>query len=109
MDIGRAIKRRVRVVAAPAFFLAVVAYFGCNVTSGDHGLVAAAAREKLLAQAKQDLASAEKERDAWANKVSGLQANHIDADMLDEQTRAMLNMSQPSEVVLMYPDKDKLF
>ncbi|HET6183586.1 MAG TPA: septum formation initiator family protein [Acetobacteraceae bacterium] len=109
MEIGRAIKRRVRVVAAPAFFLALVGYFGWNVAHGDHGLVAEAAREKLLAQAKQDLADAQAERDAWANRVSGLQADHIDADMLDEQARAMLNLSDPADVILMYPDKDKLY
>lgn len=107
MEIGRAIKRRMRAVAAPLFFLAVIGYFGYNVTSGKHGLMAQTAREKLLAQAQHDLAQAKAARAEWENRVSGLQADHIDADMLDEQARAMLNLSNPNDIIFMYPNSGK--
>ena len=109
MSLARAIKRRARDLAAPAFFLALVGYFSWNATHGDHGLVAFAARRKLLAQAQADLAQAGAQRDIWVRRVHGLQAGHIDADTLDEQARAMLNLSDPNDVVVMYPPKDKLF
>ncbi len=109
MSVGRAVKRRLRASAAPLFFLAVVGYFGWNAARGDHGLVAFAARTSLLAQAQTDLADAQASQAAWARRVSGLQADHVEADTLDEQARAMLNLSDPSDIIMMYPDKDKLF
>ncbi len=109
MSIARAVKRRVRALAAPGFFLALTGYFCWNAVQGEHGLVAFSARKKMLAQAQADLVAVEAARLAWARRVSGLQAEHIEADTLDEQARAMLNLSGPDDVILMYPDKDKLF
>ncbi|HJS84950.1 MAG TPA: septum formation initiator family protein [Acetobacteraceae bacterium] len=109
MSIARALKRRVRALVAPGFFFALTGYFCWNAVQGEHGLVAFAARKGMLAQAQADLAEVEAARLAWSRRVSGLQADHIDADTLDEQARAMLNLSGPDDVILMYPDKDKLF
>lgn len=108
MEIGRAIKRRVRDIAAPAFFIALVAYFAWNVTSGDHGLVAAATRERLLAQAQQDLKQAIAQREELRTRISGLEAEHIDPDLLEELARKQ-NLSDPNDLVLRYDPRDKLF
>lgn len=109
MQIARAVKRRVRASVAPLFFLALVGYFGWNATRGDHGLMAFGARTKLLGQARAELKDAETTQTAWKRRVRGLQADHIEADTLDEQARAMLNLSDPADVIVMYPPKDKLF
>lgn len=109
MSIGRAVKRRLRASVAPLFFLTLIGYFGWNVVRGDHGLVAFGARTKLLAQARADLTDAKTERETWVQRVSGLQSDHIEADTLDEQARAMLNLSDPADVIVMYPAKDKLY
>ncbi len=109
MSIARAVKRRLRASAAPLFFIALIGYFGWNVVRGDHGLVAFGARTKLLAQARADLTDAEVTRQSWMQRVSGLQSDHVEADTLDEQARAMLNLSDPADVVVMYPAKDKLY
>jgi cell division protein FtsB len=109
MSLGRTIKRQLRASAAPLFFLALTGYFGWNMARGDHGLVAFAARTKLLTQAQADLHDAQTTRAMWERRVQGLQADHIEADTLDEQARAMLNLSEPNDVLMMYPPKDKLF
>ncbi|HEY5299192.1 MAG TPA: septum formation initiator family protein [Acetobacteraceae bacterium] len=109
MSFGRAVKRRLRASAAPLSFLMLIAYFGWNVTRGDHGLVAFGARTNLLAQARTNLADAQATQAAWARRVTGLQSDHVEADTLDEQARAMLNLSDPNDIIMMYPDKDKLF
>ena len=109
MSLARAFKRKVRAIVAPIVFLSLVGYFGWNATKGDHGLVAFAERRASLKQLQTDLAAAEAERDAWARRVTGLRSDHIDADSLDEQARAMLNLSDPNDLVLMYPPKDRLF
>ncbi|HEY8287748.1 MAG TPA: septum formation initiator family protein [Acetobacteraceae bacterium] len=109
MSFGREVKRRVRLVVAPAFFLAITGYFGWNATQGDRGLVAYAQRETLLQQVQTEEATAKTERDAWERRVSGLRANHLSPDTLDERARAMLNLADPTEVVIQYGPKDKLF
>lgn len=109
MALAREVKRKVKAVLVPVVFLLLVVYFCWNATKGDHGLVAYAQRKVLLTQVQADLANAEAERAAWAARVAGLRAEHLDADTLDEQARAMLNLSNPNDVILMYPPRDKLF
>jgi hypothetical protein len=38
-----------------------------------------------------------------------LRARHIDSDQLDERARAMLNLADPSEVIVPYTASDRLF
>jgi cell division protein FtsB len=109
MQFGREVKRRLKAIAAPVVFLSVVAYFGWNVVKGDHGLVAYAQRQALLAQAQQELARAQAEHDAWELRVAGLRSNHIDADALDERARAMLNLADPSDTIVPYSSANRLF
>lgn len=109
MPIGREIKRRLKSVVAPLCFLAVVGYFSWNAAQGNRGLVAYALRQDLLAQAQADQAKALAERDAWQRRVAGLRSRHIDPDALDERARAMLNLADPTDVIVPYTAKDKLF
>jgi cell division protein FtsB len=109
MSLGRELKRRARIMAAPAIFLAITGYFGWNATQGDRGLVAYAQRQELLRQVVADQDAAKAERDSWETRVSGLRARHLDPDTLDERARAMLNLADPSEVIVKLSQQDKLF
>ncbi len=109
MNFWVSVKRRVKAVLAPLFFLGVTAFFGWNVTQGNHGLVANTERQALLRQVQVDNAAAKAERDGWVRRVNGLQASHLDPDTLDERARAMLNLADPRDVVVQYAPKDKLF
>ena len=109
MPLAREIKRRLKALVAPTVFLSLVAYFGWNAVQGDRGLVAFTERERLLAQAQADQAKAQAEVEAWERRVSGLRSRHIDADALDERARAMLNLADPSEIIVPYAPADRLF
>lgn len=109
MSVGRELKRRARILVAPTIFLAITAYFCWNATQGDRGLVAYAQRRELLRQVVADQAVAKAERDTWEVRVSGLRARHLDPDTLDERARAMLNLAEPSEVIVKLGPQDKLF
>ena len=103
------VRKRARAALAPALFLSVAAYFGWNVTQGNHGLRANAERQDMLRQVRQDNLSARTERDGWARRVAGLRANHLDPDTLDERARAMIGLADPADVVVQYATKDNLF
>ncbi|MDB5404808.1 MAG: hypothetical protein QOD93_3822 [Acetobacteraceae bacterium] len=109
MSFGRELKRRARAMVAPAIFLAITAYFGWNATQGDRGLVAYAQRQELLRQVVADQDAAKAERDGWETRVSGLRARHLDPDTLDERARAMLNLAEPSDVIVKLGPQEKLF
>ena len=109
MAIGRELKRRTKGAIAPLIFLAITGYFGWSATQGNHGLVAYAQRQELLRQAEAEHATAQAERDSWERRVSGLRANHLDPDTLDERARAMLNLANPNDVIVPYTAKDRLF
>jgi len=109
MSFGQELKRRARIMIAPAAFLIVTAYFGWNAAQGDRGLVAYAQRQELLRQVVADQAAAKAERDSWEIRVSGLRARHLDPDTLDERARAMLNLSDSNEVIVKLGPQEKLF
>ncbi len=109
MQLGREVKRRARAVAMPVVFLAITGYFGWNATQGNRGLMAYAQREDLLRQATADQVAAVAERDMWDRRVSGLRSNRLDGDTLDERARAMLNLADPTDVIVPFTQKDKLF
>jgi cell division protein FtsB len=109
LSLGREFKRRARIMIAPAVFLTITGYFGWNATQGDRGLVAYAQRQDLLRQVIADQTAAKAERDGWETRVAGLRARHLDPDTLDERARAMLNLSNPTEVIVKLGPQDKLF
>jgi cell division protein FtsB len=96
-------------MVAPAIFLAITGYFGWNATQGDRGLVAYAQRQELLRQVVADQGAAKAERDGWETRVSGLRTRHLDPDTLDERARAMLNLAEPSDVIVKLSAQNKLF
>ena len=109
MALGRELKRRARIMIAPAIFVAITCYFGWNATQGDRGLVAYTQRQELLRQVVGDQIAAKAERDGWETRVTGLRARHLDPDTLDERARAMLNLADPTEVIVKLGPQDKLF
>lgn len=109
MSLGSELKRRARMMLAPSVFLAITGYFAWNATQGDRGLKAYAQRKNLLHQVLVDQEAAKAERDGWETRVAGLRARHLDPDTLDERARAMLNLAQPTDVIVKLGPQDKLF
>ena len=109
MQFARALKRRAKSALPPLLFLSLVGYFGWNATRGEHGLRSYAVREQQLVVVKSEFAQAEAERAAWERRVTGLGANRLDSDALDERARAQLNLADPSDIVLSYGANRKLF
>ena len=109
MSIGREIRRVARAAVPPAVFLLLVAYFVWNATQGDRGLRAYGKRLEDLKAAQADLARAEADLATWERRVGGLRANHLDPDALDERARAMLNLSEPGDIVVLYGQGKRLY
>ena len=109
MSIGREIKRRAKLCVPPVLLLGVAAYFGWSATQGPRGLQSYERQKDQLRLAQLELVGANAEAEAWERRVGDLRSSHLDADMLDERARAMLNLADPTDVVVMYPRGKPLF
>ena len=109
MSVGREIKRRVKSGIPSVVLMAVTAYFGWSATQGDHGLKAYARQQDQLRVAQAELVRTNSEVDAWERRVAALRNNRLDPDALDERARAMLNLADPADIVVMYAQGKKLF
>ena len=101
-SLWRSAKWRLKLVAMPAFLLALTGVFAWQSTQGDHGLIMRSRREAQVRQAEENLAAARRERDTWIRKVAGLTPSHLDKDALDQRVRELLNLADPNEIVLQY-------
>ncbi len=107
--LGREIRRRLKAMAWPTLFLGLVAYFAWHATQGDRGMVAMQQREHMLTEARAELARAESEQQTWERRVTALRGPLLDADMLDERARAMLNLGNPQEIIVPYGSGNRLY
>jgi cell division protein FtsB len=79
----------------------VIAYFGVNAYTGNHGLRAKQALDQEFARLNTQLTQLKRERAEWQHRVRLLKSDSIDPDMLDERARVMLNYLEPQELTLM--------
>jgi len=96
----RAVKYRLRALLPPAIFLAITWYFGWNAIHGKSGLQAQQAQRAQLLQAQQEYAKAELLRTQWQTRIADLSGQSIEPDMLNEQARQVLNLANPSDLVV---------
>jgi cell division protein FtsB len=93
----------------PLLFLCLVGYFLWQASQGERGSRAFVARQADLQAAQAELARAEADRGAWERRVMALRTGRLDPDSLDERSRAMLNLSDPGEIIVPYPQGSRLF
>src|SRR6185437_5980848 len=75
---------------------------------GDRGLLAWVQRAHQVHAAETQLAATEDELARLRHRSELLKGNHLDADLLDERTRAALNSIGPDEIVIFIPPEKPL-
>ena len=84
----------------------LIGYFGVNAYDGAHGLKAKEDIDRQMASLSTELAQLQSERNQWEHRVALLKSDDIDADMLDERARVLLDDVDPNDLVMMIkPDK----
>ncbi|WP_241911564.1 FtsB family cell division protein [Telmatospirillum siberiense] len=103
MMILNEIRRRARHVIGPFLGLTAVVYFAYHTVQGDRGLLAWWRLNQDIKQAEESLAQLEEVRDNLDHRARLLRPDHLDADMLEERARLMLNMGRDDEVIVLRP------
>lgn len=94
------ISRRLRRYVGPLIGVGAVVYFAYHTVVGDRGVLAMIRMKNEILEAELQLAKVTTERQALEHRVLLLRPDHLDPDMLEERSRAMLNMGRDDEVVV---------
>jgi cell division protein FtsB len=78
----------------------LIAYFGVNAYTGNHGLNARHDLDQQIARLTAELTALKDERANWQRRVALLKSESLDPDMLDERARALLDFVDPRDLVL---------
>lgn len=100
MDARSTFARTLRRAAAPAIALIAMAFFGGYAIIGSNGVLAYGNYKRQLVKQQAVFAQLDKQRAAIKNRVSLLDPDHANPDMVDQVTREKLNVIHPDEVVI---------
>src|SRR5437764_2872845 len=78
---------------------AIVGYFGVNAYTGKYGLNARQELDHEIIALTSELMRLKRERAEVEQRVSLLQSDRVDPDMLDERARYQLDYANPRDLV----------
>ncbi|HEX5281649.1 MAG TPA: septum formation initiator family protein [Micropepsaceae bacterium] len=93
-------RRLAHLLLLPAICCAISGYFGYSFLFGERGLIAWRSTQDQLSLARHDLAQLRNRRETLQHRISLLDDDSIDPDLLDEVAHNLLLESRPGEVVI---------
>ena len=87
-------------IMRPLFIVAVVFYLTSNMLNGDRGMYAMLKEERKLASLQSELNEVVGKRKDLEHRVRLLSTDSLDRDLLDEQSRIILDTAGEDEVVI---------
>ncbi len=93
-------------VVFPLLATLLVSYFAFYTFFGERSLIRLMQLEAKIQTVETKLANAQGEHDAYRARVNRLRPESIDVDLLDEQSRRVLNYTQSDEIVIYTTDKN---
>jgi cell division protein FtsB len=91
-------------VIFPLIATLLVMYFGYYTFFGDRSLIRLMQLEAKIQAVQTRLDNAEGEHAAYRARVEHMRPETLDPDLLDEQSRRVLNYTQPDEIVIYTKD-----
>ncbi|MCP4382337.1 MAG: septum formation initiator family protein [Hyphomicrobiales bacterium] len=92
----------IRRIWLPMITAAFLGYFGYHAFNGSYGIPALERMEAETADLKKRLGELRRQRAVLEKRVSYLNPDSLDADILDIEARASLNLLRPDEVVISF-------
>ena len=97
MTMSPEFKKRLRQAIGPTVGACLFGYFLYHAVEGDRGVMAWLQISQQLAESKRTLTTLAGERQETEHRVALLSPSSIDADLLDERARLMLNVAEPDD------------
>lgn len=96
----RETRKRTRQVVGPVLAIALTGYFLYHTIQGERGLVAYATLTEQARIGEWRLARLRAERQEIEHNVTLLRPDSLDLDMLEERSRAVLNLVDDDDVLI---------
>jgi cell division protein FtsB len=87
-------------IIGPIIGVCLIVYFLYHAVQGDRGLIAFWQLSKQVTQAENTQSMLNQKRTELQTRVSLLNPNSLNSDMIDERARFMLGYTKPDEVVI---------
>jgi cell division protein FtsB len=101
------LRRRFRLVAITLGFYALagaaVGYFAWHAQHGERGLHAKIGYKIKAVQLELEIRALRAEKAQWERRVTLMRADSIDRDILEEQSRILLNVAHRNDVQVFLP------
>ncbi len=97
----RTISRYVKRALFPAFCTVVIAYFAYHLINGNRGLIAWQQLQLEVVELQSELDGLREVRARLEQRISLLQPDNLDPDMLDQRAREILNLAHPDEITIL--------
>jgi cell division protein FtsB len=101
MDETSTLRRVTRGWSFPLLVLALVGYFSYFAVFGNHGLLRWSRLQAAVEAKQAELDKLSDERLALQRRVSLMRPESVDDDMLEEQARSRLGLTEADEVVIL--------
>ena len=101
MNLSNSLVEAARLVVTPVFGALVIGYFAYHSLKGDHGLSAYLALTGEIDKAEITLRDHRLERLLIERRTELLSPGNLDIDILDERARAILNLLEVDERVIL--------
>ncbi len=103
-NIASEIQRRMRYASMPLLGMLLLVYFGYHAVNGERGIRRYYALKKEIAETQKIALKYKQERQSLEKEVKLLSPESLDLDLLEERSRAVLNMGKSNEVVILYDE-----
>jgi cell division protein FtsB len=107
MIVQRRFLRRIAPLFGYVVALAATGYFAWSAWHGDRGLMAREHYEEQIAARSKLIGDLKTERERWQKRVSMLESEHIDKDLLEERALSVLNAGHANDVIVLLPETAK--
>ena len=101
MNEGLTLQRAARGWSFPLLVMALVVYFSYFAVYGTHGVVRWMTLEAAISAKQTEFDRIKAEHDVLDRRVKLMRPESVDPDMLEEQARARLGLTEPDEVVIL--------
>ena len=101
MSEGLTLRRAAKGWSFPLLIMALVVYFSYFAVYGNHGVLHWLKLQSAIDAKKAEFARINSERIALERHVKLLRPESVDPDMLEEQARSRLGLSEADEVVIL--------
>ena len=92
---------------ASALGACVVGYFLYHTVQGDRGWLSMLRLERQVTEQQEELSQLQEEHRELEHRVQLMRPDSLDPDLLDEESRQLLNYSKPDEIVILTQPANK--